>query len=71
MQTIFIVLVFLIIVYNLGAGMFYMLTDKSQSDRTVKALTRRIAISVALIAAVAFAIYMGWIEPHGLPKVKG
>ena len=54
------------IVWNLGAGLYYMLVDKGQSPRTVKALTRRIALSVALIAFVILAIKFGWIKPHGI-----
>ena len=61
-----IVAAFVVIVYNLGAGLYYMMVDKSGSDRVVKALTRRIALSVGLIALVALCIWMGWIEPHGV-----
>ena len=43
-----IVIVLLFIVFNLGAGMVYMLLDKGKGDRTVNALTRRIAISILL-----------------------
>ncbi len=65
-QNLFIVLVFLAIVYNLGAGLYYMLTDKGASDRTVDALTRRILISAALFALIGIGIWMGWIAPHGV-----
>ncbi|QWP78010.1 twin transmembrane helix small protein [Lysobacter sp. K5869] len=54
------------ILWNLGAGLYYMLVDKGQSKRTVNALTRRIALSVALILLVILAIWMGWITPHGV-----
>ena len=44
------ILIFLLaIVYNLGAGLYFMMTDKGETDRTVKALTRRIGLSVLLI----------------------
>lgn len=66
MQKILVITVFLVILYNLGAGLYYMMTDKGSTNRTVNALTRRIAISVALILAVIFAAWMGWIEPHGI-----
>jgi succinate dehydrogenase/fumarate reductase cytochrome b subunit len=65
-QKIFIVLVFIAIIYNLGAGLYYMMTDKGTTNRTVNALTRRIAISVALFALVGVGIWMGWVEPHGI-----
>ena len=54
------------IVWNLGAGLYYMLVDKGTTKRTVNALTRRIAVSVVMILLVALAIYMGWITPHGV-----
>ena len=65
-QKLIIVLVFIAIVYNLGAGLYYMIVDKGATDRTVNALTRRIAISVGLFLLVGFAIWMGWIEPGGI-----
>ena len=61
-----IVAAFLVIVYNLGAGLYYMMVDKGQTKRTVNALTKRIALSVVLILLVILAIAMGWIQPHGV-----
>ncbi|MBX3698524.1 MAG: twin transmembrane helix small protein [Dokdonella sp.] len=61
------IVVFLIaIVWNLGAGLFYMMTDKGGTDRTVKALTRRIGLSVLLIVLIIIGMLTGYIQPHGL-----
>ncbi|MBX9401404.1 twin transmembrane helix small protein [Lysobacter sp. BMK333-48F3] len=60
-----------VILWNLGAGLYYMLVDKGQSKRTVNALTRRIALSVALILIVIVSIWMGWITPHGVGSNPG
>ena len=68
MKTLVIVAVLILILWNLGAGLYYMLVDKGESKRTVHALTRRVALSVALILGVAFAAYMGWIEPPGVGR---
>jgi succinate dehydrogenase/fumarate reductase cytochrome b subunit len=65
-STVVIILCFAAILYNLGAGLYYMMTDKGRSDRTVKALTRRIALSVALILLVILGIWAGIIRPHGI-----
>lgn len=65
-QKLLIIAAFLAILYNLGAGLYFMMTDKGSSDRTVNALTRRIGISVALILLVGLAAWLGWIEPHGI-----
>lgn len=54
------------IIYNLGAGLYFMMTDKSGSDRVLKALTRRIGLSVLLIVLVIIAIATGLIQPHGI-----
>ena len=66
LKTLLIVGVLLLILWNLGAGLYYMLVDKGQSKRTVNSLTKRIALSVALILFVVLAIKMGWITPHGI-----
>lgn len=65
----FLIVGFLIVIlYNLGAGLYYMMVDKGTTNRTVKALTRRIALSVTLILLVMFAIWMGWITPHDIGR---
>lgn len=66
MKTLVIIGFFVLILYNLGAGMYYMLTDKGNSKRTVQALTRRVAFSVLLILLVCIGIATGIIEPHGI-----
>ncbi|MEO6228449.1 MAG: twin transmembrane helix small protein [Thermomonas sp.] len=68
LKTLLIVGVLILILWNLGAGLYYMLVDKGQTKRTVNSLTRRIAWSVALILFVALAIWMGWITPHGVGR---
>ena len=56
LETLLIVAFLAVIMWNLGAGLYYMLVDKGTTKRTVNALTRRIALSVALILLVALAI---------------
>ncbi len=65
-QKILIIAFFLVIVYNLGAGLYYMMVDKGTTARTVKALTRRIVLSVALIALIVIGFLTGFIRLHGL-----
>ncbi len=66
LQKLLIAAFLILIVYNLGAGLYYMLTDRSQSDRTVNALTRRIGLSVLLIVLLLIGIATGFIQPHGV-----
>jgi succinate dehydrogenase/fumarate reductase cytochrome b subunit len=68
LKTLLIIAFLLLILWNLGAGLYYMLVDKGQTKRTVNALTRRIGLSVALILLVVLAIWMGWITPHGVGR---
>jgi len=69
MPTKLIIILFLIvIVYNLGAGLYYMMIDKGQTVRTVKALTWRIGLSVLLILLIIAGIFTGVIQPHGLGR---
>ena len=68
MKTLLIVGFLILILWNLGAGLYYMLVDKGSSKRTVNALTRRIALSIALIVMVVIAAKMGWIEFHGVGR---
>ena len=71
LKTLLIVAVLILILWNLGAGLYYMLVDKGQSKRTVNSLTKRIALSVGLILFVVLAIKMGWISPHGVGRAPG
>jgi cytochrome bd-type quinol oxidase subunit 2 len=58
------VVVLLVVLFNLGQALFFMMTDKDGSKRTVWALTRRIGLSIVLILMVVFGIWMGWLHPH-------
>jgi Na+/pantothenate symporter len=64
-KTIIVVLLILVIL-SLGAGMFTLIKDQNKSDRTVKFLTLRIALSVSLFIIIIVSFFMGWIQPHGL-----
>ncbi|NZA27319.1 twin transmembrane helix small protein [Luteimonas sp. SJ-92] len=66
LKTLLIVAFLILILWNLGAGLYYMMVDKGETKRTVNALTKRIGLSVALILLVMLAIWMGWITPHGV-----
>ena len=68
MKTLFILGFLGLILYNLGAGLYYMMVDKGATKRTVNALTKRIALSVVLILIVAAGIATGFIQPHGIGR---
>lgn len=66
MEKLLIIGVLIVILYNLGAGLYYMMVDKGKSNRTVKSLSWRIGLSVGLILLVILGIYTGIIKPHGI-----
>ncbi|MBS0213605.1 MAG: twin transmembrane helix small protein [Proteobacteria bacterium] len=66
MQKLLIIAFLVVIVYNLGSALYYMMVDKGDSDRMVRALTWRIGLSMLMIALIALGIWSGWIQPHGV-----
>jgi cytochrome bd-type quinol oxidase subunit 2 len=60
------VVVLLVVIFSLGQALYFMMKDKDDDRRTVWALTRRISLSLLLIAMVIFGIWKGWLHPHGL-----
>ncbi|HBN54411.1 twin transmembrane helix small protein [Stenotrophomonas sp. MYb238] len=66
LKTLLVIAFLIVIVWNLGAGLYYLMIDRGQTKRTVNALTRRIVLSVVLILLVVLGIYSGWIKPHGV-----
>jgi hypothetical protein len=61
---IIIILFFIAIFFSLGSALFFLVRDKSGSTRIVKALTWRIALSIALFILLMIAFALGWITPH-------
>lgn len=60
----------LFVLFTLGQALFFMMTDRATSTRSVGALTKRISLSLLLIAMIALGIWMGWLHPHGInPRV--
>jgi small neutral amino acid transporter SnatA (MarC family) len=67
MKTLVVVTFLLLILYNLGAALFYMIVDRGTTNRAVNALTRRIGLSVLLILLVSAALLSGVIRGHATP----
>jgi Protein of unknown function (DUF2909) len=59
-----VVYIFIVLILgSLGSGLYYLIKDKGQSDRTVKALTVRIVLSITLFLLLMGGYYFGLI-PH-------
>jgi hypothetical protein len=60
-------LAFLGIVGSLVSALYFMMRDQGRTRNTVRALSVRVGLSVALFLFLMFAYYMGWIESRGVP----
>jgi hypothetical protein len=73
---ILVVVVLVAIVASLGSALFHLsrggrASSEEQSRKLARALTVRIALSIALFLLIMLAWYMGYINPHdALPPVQ-
>jgi len=66
MITKIIVILFLLaIVGSLFSGLFFLMKDKGTSERTVRALTVRVSLSVLLFILLLIGFATGLLQPHG------
>jgi len=66
MITKIIVILFLFaIIGSLFSGLFFLMKDKGASERTVKALTLRVSLSVLLFILLMIGFATGLLQPHG------
>ncbi len=65
-MKIVVILFLILIVGSLGSALFYLMRDKGGSDRTVKALTIRVGLSLGLFVLLMAGYYFGLIPSRGL-----
>jgi hypothetical protein len=65
-MKLFIASAFILILASLGSALFYLMRDKGQSNRTVKALAIRVGLSVLLFLSLLVAHRFGLIESTGV-----
>jgi hypothetical protein len=63
-----IIIAFVAIIASLGSALFHLVKHKDpvHSQKTLKALTFRISLSIALFIFIVIAIATGLVEPTGL-----
>ena len=66
MKFIIVGLLFLVI-FVLFRGLFTLVKDKGQTNRTVNALTLRVGLSIGLIAFILISYKAGLIKPNDSP----
>jgi Protein of unknown function (DUF2909) len=54
-----VIAVLVMIVGSLGSALYYMMKDQGKSDRTVRALTLRVALSMSLFLLLMAGYYFG------------
>jgi hypothetical protein len=60
-MKIIVILFVLLILASLGSALFFMITDRGQSKRTVRALALRVGLSVSLFLLLMAGYYFGLI----------
>lgn len=60
-MKIIVILLLIAIVASLGSALFFLVTDQGRSKRTVRALTVRIGLSLALFLLLMAGYYFGFI----------
>jgi len=68
-MKIIVAIAFILIIASLGSALVFLMKDKGQGQRTVKALAFRVGFSVALFALILLANYFGLIQPTGIPMM--
>ncbi len=63
-----VIVAFILIILSLGSALYHLVkrTDPQQSEKTAKALTVRIALSVVLFGLIFIAYASGLIKPEGI-----
>lgn len=66
MFKIAIVSILLFIIFSLGIALFAFVKKDLDSDKMLKALTFRIALSIGLLVFIMVGAQFGLISPHGM-----
>jgi hypothetical protein len=58
---VFIVIALVLILGALFSGLFFLVKDRGESDRLLRALTLRISLSIALIVILGICFHLGYL----------
>jgi hypothetical protein len=61
-----VIILLIMILGSLASALFYLVKDSPQSNRTVRALTWRIGLSIACFLLLLAGAATGLLQPHGL-----
>ncbi|MBT8061772.1 MAG: twin transmembrane helix small protein [Xanthomonadales bacterium] len=60
----------LTILFMLGSAFYYMMRDQGKGKRTVRRLSWRVGLSVALLLMIMLALRLGWIQPGSSGPIR-
>lgn len=63
MKIVVVILLFMVIA-SLFSGLYFVMKDKGNSKRAVKALTYRVAFSMGIFLFLMLSFYFGWIPAN-------
>ncbi len=63
---IIVILLLFTVLLSLSSGLVFVVKDKGESNRAVKALTFRVGLSVFAFLLLMVGHYAGWIQPNGV-----
>ena len=65
-MKILVAIAFILIIGSLSSALFFLMRDRGQTKRTVKALAMRVGFSICLFLFILIANYFGYIQPTGI-----
>jgi len=65
MYRVFVVAVLVLIIGSLGSALFFLMRDRGTTNRTVNALTVRVALSIGLFLILVLGRHFGWFPAQG------
>jgi Protein of unknown function (DUF2909) len=62
-MKVIVIILFLAVIASLFSGLFFLYKDKGQTNRVVKSLTLRVALSMTVFLFLMVSYYFGWYPP--------
>ena len=61
-----VVAIFVGVLASLASALLFLVKDKGRTERTVRALSMRVGISIGLLCLLVLLWALGLIQPHGI-----
>jgi hypothetical protein len=67
-MKVIVLLILLVILASLAQALYFLVRDQGRGERTVRALTWRIGLSLLLFLCLMAGWWLGWIPAGGMPS---